>query len=924
MDKTIYAKPMKNITVIICITFVLLINAYPQKTDKSKEEPLKKTTSIADRAAGTHNASNIGLFFENRGKLYPRSLTQGPSGEYPINSGHNYIYRFNPMVAFPTNVIQGRFSTDEEWEAAAGYDNIDSAQIAFSDKPYSWPKTGWPVKDASGNAIFKSDQDSYCVYNDSGNTKQVLGIQINQTGYAYGVKLAQNMIFYKFDVINRSANTYKGMYFNMYMDEDVGDASGGALEYQDDLWGLDTTKNMAYMYDSKGYSLDWNTKTGVMGVAFLKTPQVNGVELGMTDSHYMIYDYDVDIDTLQYDVMSSSRMLYNSNLSSKYFHVASGKNIHFDDPSTLPSTGADLLFNMSSGPYDIKPNDTLTFYTALLAGDDLAGLNDSYTKAMSTLNANFELPKPPDRPTLTGMPGNHKATLYWDNKSESSIDAFSGEMDFEGYRIYKSKDKGITWSKIADFDKKNSIGSNTGLQYSLVDTSVINGLEYWYSITAYDRGSDIVASLESAIGNNLQAQNTVSVIPQSDAIGRDPVSTASVEHYGTGTSNYSLTVAPVDNESLGGNVYNAGFSYVILKEAGDLKTKVTLRITDSTLTKPYRYGISFKTASTVDILNLSTGATIGRSGLGYPTGGRTYSLPTEGFDVILSDDASTPTQYRPEAGDLITIDFSVNVVRNNKDTVATPRPIDLSQNIALSDGVLFALTPPQIIQNVSRVGGTDNLSITFTVSDGTLIKNDTYLISTTGNGFDANGEGFINLLIRRSAGDTIAVKDSLSDLSTFTFLGITGKVDFDAKKPAKPGNIFSVETVQPILPSIRDKYKFTIKGSKIDVAKQSSQMNKIRVVPNPYIVSSLYESELGEVRLEPLRQIQFVNLPAKCTIYILTVAADLVKTIYHNSQGGTEVWDLRTESGREIVSGVYIYVVKTDQAQYKDRFAIIK
>ena len=60
-----------------------------------------------------------------------------------------------------------------------------------------------------------------------------------------------------------------------------------------------------------------------MGTAFLKTPKVNGKELGMTDCHYLIYDYDVDVDTIQYGYMAGSRSLYNSSLGSKYFHVAS-------------------------------------------------------------------------------------------------------------------------------------------------------------------------------------------------------------------------------------------------------------------------------------------------------------------------------------------------------------------------------------------------------------------------------------------------------------------------------------------------------------------------------------------------------------------------------------------------------------------------
>ncbi len=915
---------MKKIFFLVFLLLGLLQVVFPQNKSGGKETAFQKPNDITDRAAGIHNASNIGLFFENRGKLYPRTLTQGPSGEYPINSGHHYIYRFNPMVAFPTNVIQGRFTTDEEWEAVSGYNNKDSAQIAFSDKQYTWnPILGWPVKDANGNPVIKSDQDSYCVYNDSGNTVQVLNIQINQTGYAYGISFAKNMIFYKFEVINKSNTAYHGMYFDIYMDEDVGDASGGAPEYQDDLVGIDTTRNLGYMYDSDGFSLDWNSATGYMGVAFLKTPEVNGVELGMTDCHYMIYDYDIDIDTIQYGYMSGSRALYNSSLGSKYFHVASGQNIHFDDPSQLPPSGGDLLFNMSSGPYDINPNDTLTFYTALLAGDDLAGLNNAYEQAVNTINANFELPKPPDRPTLVGVPADQKAILYWNNAAELSIDSFTGELDFEGYRIYRSKDKGITWDKITDFDKINSIGNNTGIQYSYIDTSVINGFEYWYSITAYDRGTHVIPSLESSIGNTLESINTVSVIPRSNAIGREPVSVASVEHYGPGNSNFELDVEPVDNESLSGNEYNAEFSFLVLKEKGDLQTDVAMQITDSSKTKPYRYGISFVTASSVDLLNLTTGETIGRPGLTYPPGGRTFNFQSEGFNITLTDDPSTPPQFLPEAGDLITINFSDNVVRNGKDTVISLRPIDIRQKQATSDGVIFSMVPPQIIQNVSRVGGTDNLDVKFSVAADSLVKTDLYLVSTTGKGM--NGEnGFISIMVKNSAMDTILAADSVYNQDTFQFDGIEGQVTFPDNNPPSAGNIFSVETLKPVLPNILDRYKFAIKGSKINTALQKSEMNKIRVVPNPYVVSSLFENELGELRLEPLRQIQFVNLPAKCTIYIFTVAADLVKTLYHNSQGGTETWDLRAEGGREIAPGVYIYVVKTDQSQYMERFAIIK
>jgi hypothetical protein len=96
------------------------------------------------------------------------------------------------------------------------------------------------------------------------------------------------------------------------------------------------------------------------------------------------------------------------------------------------------------------------------------------------------------------------------------------------------------------------------------------------------------------------------------------------------------------------------------------------------------------------------------------------------------------------------------------------------------------------------------------------------------------------------------------------------------------------------------------------------------VVPNPYIVSSLYEFEYGELRREPLRQIQFTNLPAQCTISIFTVDANLVKTIHHDSNTGSATWDLKAEGGREVASGTYMYLVRSIGGDYMNRFAIIK
>ncbi|MBI1938596.1 MAG: hypothetical protein HYS25_10785 [Ignavibacteriales bacterium] len=915
--------PLKVFFITMFFTSIIFSQNSKEK-DEIERAGLEKVLGIVDRAGGTHNASNIGLFFENRGKLYPRRITQGPSGEFPINSTKHYIYRINPYVGIPGNVIQARYTNNEEWEAAAGYNNKDTARIAFSDDPNSWnPEKGWHAKDANGDPLFISDQDSYAVYNDSNSTNGIIGLEVIQTGYAFGVKFVKNIIFFKFQIVNKSSGTLNGLYFNLYTDCDVGNVSGGDPEYLDDRIGFDKTKNLLYFYDD-GISNEWpDGKTGFMGVKFLKTPEINGTEAGITDMHYVIYDDDeiADKDTILYGIMSSSKSLYNSPIGSKYFHTGSSPNLHYDDPAAIPPSGLDLCAHISSGPYTLNRGDTLTFVTAIVAGETLDELLDAAAQAQNTADVNFQLPKPPPRPKLSGNAGNNKAVLIWDSDAENSLDGFSGEYDFEGYRIYRSIDKGLNWTKLAEFDLVNSIGSNTGLQYSYTDTTIINGFEYWYSITAYDRGSGTLESLESALGNTLDAPNIVSVIPHSSALGRNPVSSSNVEYTGTGKSNYLLLVDPVDNDSLGGNVYDIFFSFLPKKENGDLATQVSVVVNDSAKTKPYKYEIEFTSSSAFNVTNLSTGEVI-RTGYPYPYGGRNLALSTEGITLKLVDPEGTTSSLRPEQGDRITVNFSVNAVKNKVDSLVHSRPFEIGQRQSIPIGVIFKMTPPDLIKSISRIGGSDIVQISFEVVDTNLVQNNFYLINIEGNGIDSENRKFVSLTVK-DTGLILAV-DTLYSSGTFTFDGIKGKIIFSENQPPSAGNKFSLETVKPVLPNLMDKYKFKIEGSTVDHSAITQNINRVRVVPNPYLASSLYEPEFGELRREPLRQIQFINLPQECTIHIFTVDADLVKTLHHNSRSGTEVWDLRTESGREIASGMYIYVLKSQDAEFIERFAVIK
>lgn len=910
---------------ILAFAVILTTLGFAQSREQEREqESLFKPSGISgiqDRAGGTHNASNVGLFFENRGKLYPRRVSQGPSGEFPINSAKNYVFRINPMVGIPGNVVQCRYTDSEEWEAAFGFVNRNVSKIAFSDDPSTWPAGGWPVKDAAGNPLFYSDQDSYAVYNDSGNTRSILNIEVHQIGYSYGIAFAKNLIFFTYKVVNKSNKQYDSLYFGIYADIDVGNISGGDPEYGDDKIGFDKARNFLYFHDD-GKSNEWaGGTTGYMGISFLSTPKINGVEAGITDMHYNLYDDDRNIDTVQYGIMSSSVGLQNSTLGSKFFHLGAANNIHFDDPSTIPAKGLDILANMSSGPYSIAPGDTLTFVTAIVAGDNLTEALQYADNAMRVKQLNYQLSKPPTTPTLYGYTQGNKSILYWNDIAEKSIDNFSGEQDFEGYRIYRSQDNGVTWSKLADFDIKNKIGFDNGLQYSFADSSVVAGFEYWYSVTAYDRGDSAIASLESAKGNSLSAINLISLTPYSQPLGYKPVSVNSISQVGTGTSNYTIQAFSVDSLALIPNTYDISLGFASNKKAGNLKSKVEIVVTDSSISTTKSYGFNFLTNKTLEIVDLETDIELSPSPKSYASGA-TYTLPG-GFRVKISDDPAATADEKPEAGDYIIVSRGVNVVRNATDTIIANRSFAIGQNQATPDGLIFKFVEPNLVKEINRVGGTDNIALDVAVTTPASVVPKTYVVQTLSS--TASPAGVLVDFVVSNTTDTAKIYfTQVGNNQTLSFGGLTVTVKVTGNSTLASTNTFNVVTQSAVLPSMRDKFRITLKGSSIDKQSAIANISSIKVVPNPYVVASLWEPEFGELRQEPLRQIQFINLPTECTIYIFSVDGDMVKTINHNALSGTAVWDLRSDGGREIAPGVYIYLVKSDGAEYKSTFAIIK
>ncbi|MBP7461758.1 MAG: hypothetical protein KBA26_10755, partial [Candidatus Delongbacteria bacterium] len=119
-----------------------------------------------------------------------------------------------------------------------------------------------------------------------------------------------------------------------------------------------------------------------------------------------------------------------------------------------------------------------------------------------------------------------------------------------------------------------------------------------------------------------------------------------------------------------------------------------------------------------------------------------------------------------------------------------------------------------------------------------------------------------------------------------------------------------------------DVFQFSLRAPAIGAASGNA-LDRITVVPNPYIVYSNFETFDYNVSKHKLK---FMGLPARCTIRIYNLNGYLVDTIEHQStEDGTADWDLLTSEGLEISYGIYIYHVDAPGIGKKiGKFAVIK
>ncbi len=118
----------------------------------------------------------------------------------------------------------------------------------------------------------------------------------------------------------------------------------------------------------------------------------------------------------------------------------------------------------------------------------------------------------------------------------------------------------------------------------------------------------------------------------------------------------------------------------------------------------------------------------------------------------------------------------------------------------------------------------------------------------------------------------------------------------------------------------------------------SSALGEVKVVPNPYRTDADYTHEQGgweglsRLWTEDRRVIWFTHLPSKAVVRIFSISGDIVATLHHddahrvsgNMPEGQEEWNLLSDSGRAIASGVYVFSVESDFGTQIGKFVVIR
>lgn len=688
-----------------------------------------------------------------------------------------------------------------------------------------------------------------------------------------------------------------------------------------------------------------------------------------------------------------------------------------------PDNLGDYIFLYGTGPFPMEPGHRERFSIALLMGSDLRDLLLNSETAQLILEASYRFAQPPPKPKVTAVAGNGRVTLYWDANAENTRDPFTGKQDFEGYKIYRSQDytfkdvftitdgngypflgkalydekarKTAQWHKPWNDSLKQKYAGGfhpveyrgrfiryymgepddtSGLRHEYVDSTVTNGVTYYYAVVSFDHGDDSLqlppSESQAIIQRDPVTQqfkfdiNTVAVTPNDMAQGiispKYDIEKGMTLTHSKGTGTGKLSVKVLNELSLANNSAVIKFdttlvnskktlTYSVLRQmpvveqfAGNENLFVNLLNKNLVVSSVKVYNGTDTTAPRIHdtlIVVDSAGGRIRAIQPGILSKTKTYTVSYQYYPVVAS------TNYEHKDGnpvfdgvrvyvtnDPLTFDqansfFLPTTPNGAVGVVATPTigtfkmaPLDIKVEFLISTADTNAsgnyISPPDSFGSTTNPN-VKSVKAPFRVLNATDTTTLQVLIK------DAGTPGKLG---RWDLGEEIIIltPPPYRTTPTNTMMGITIRKATSAATPTIPaGTSFYGRMKKPF--TSNDAFTLTTTAVTYDPRAADAKLDQVYVVPNPYVVTSAFEQPSFRQDLRGDRALQFRNLPRECTIRIYTITGELVQTLRKNDNTNYITWDLLSSESARIGYGVYIYHIETPTGATKiGRFGVIK
>ncbi len=674
--------------------------------------------------------------------------------------------------------------------------------------------------------------------------------------------------------------------------------------------------------------------------------------------------------------------------------------LHNFGPRDTTSTDFAFMFCYpATPPLVLKPNDIQYIDDPELQAQ-LAPMEHMGDVVKLVYEGGYILPETPVPPALTIIPGDRRVTITWSNVNLNTPDKYYAflqqhpeidpkgyyrEYDFEGYRLYRNYTG--PQDAHAEMIYQCSLTDNN-VQFYYVDTQdkdlsysrLRNGLKIWYALEPYDRNYDVKTGAEfslpgagtSKTWNRPFPEGYHTVRARSDASNFKSASLGAITFQGSASSD-----APTAQLTGNGNGKITSAPQLLQPQLGEIEL---IPVNSERITQDISVNVTCFDAAFLP------------GGCNWPTGVRSFKVvDSQGrsgnpVDITVRGGSNESRIVLNGPVDSDGISYAVDVTFSELNHSDLYFDWDKGSYTGASAVAAQYRCGPDINSAPNITGWTKNAqySVTWkTAGNGELTLEVKDVLRNQDVAFgeqpDDFGWGFVEAELigdRWGAGDNIYNQmvagtpknerankmfqtipaDNANSFGVY-LNGIFWVFEDVTSMPAA-GTTMTVTTVfgewnddQTVFtqyadpPSIGDTWKIDIKA--FSMKDEDINLSKIKVVPNPYIASSMLDESGGS------RRIDFINLPDKCTIRIYSLGGNLVNVLNHigasrtgwgnfadvdaiqpdnspfvfegyDNHSGTEPWNMKNRFGQTVASGLYFYHVSDARGKtHTGKFYII-